>query len=76
MEEINDCSGWTIDFRLKDEPRSDFLMRQQAFRLDSDRHKTALCVAIFALMISGLHLFADLVKLLIDTLSAGTIATP
>lgn len=79
MEEVQDCPGWTRDLRLKDEARSEFLARQDANRLDSDRHKLALRahrLAIIALAISGLSFLAILVKLLIDTLSKGTIAIP
>lgn len=79
VEEIQNCPGWTRDLRLKSEARSDFLARQNANRLDSERHKLALRahrLAIFALVISGLSFLAILVKLLIDILSNGTIMTP
>ena len=79
VEEMQNCPGWTRDLRLKGEARSDFLARQDANRLDSKRHKLALRahrLAIIALVISGLSFLAILVKLLIDTLSKGTITTP
>lgn len=77
IEEITDCPGWSENLRIGNEGLAEFMARQKADRLDTERHILAHKAhrrATIALFLSGISLLIVLIKFFLDLIRAGILS--